>query len=70
MEAESMRKQTLVRKIMRVLVGGLAATTLATSCSTAELDLVRQGLDVLIQTAQDDNDDISFGDWLAQELRD
>ncbi len=65
-----MWKQTIFRNIWRVLASGLAATTLATSCSTSELDLARQGIDVVLDRLQDDDDDISFGDWLADELTD
>ncbi len=65
-----MCKQTIVRNIWRVLASGVAATTLAASCSTSELDLARQGIDVVLQSLEDNEDDISFGDWLAQELTD
>ena len=63
-----MQKQTFVGNIWRVLASGLAATTLATSCSTAELNLARQGIDVILQSVQDDDQDISFGDWIIDEL--
>lgn len=65
-----MRKQTLVRNIWRVLASGLAATTLATSCSTSELDLALQGVDIILQSVQDEDEDISFRDWLADEFKD
>ena len=66
-----MQKETFVRNIWRVLASGLAATTLATSCSTSELDLARQGIDVVLDRLQEDDDeDISFGDWLLDEIGD
>ena len=66
-----MQKETLVRNLWRVLAGGLAATTLGTSCSTSELDLARQGIDIVLDRLQDeDDDDISFGDWLLDEIGD
>lgn len=67
-----MQKETLVRNICRVLASGLAGTTLAASCSPAEIDLARQGIDVILQSVQDDDhhEDISFGDWLLDEIGD
>ena len=66
-----MQKETLVRNIWRLLASGLAATTLATSCSTSELELARQGIDIVLDRFQDeDDDDISFGDWLLDEIKD
>ena len=46
-----------------------AGTLLESSCSTAEVKAILTGIEVATnQLNQAENDNISFGDWLASEL--
>jgi hypothetical protein len=43
---------------------------LSSSCGVEELRALVAGVDAAADRLEDDHDDISFGDWLADELDD
>jgi hypothetical protein len=63
------------KKIQHGIAAFLAATAVGTAfgagCTNAQVQAVAAGLDFIIRDLQDEeDDDISFGDWLESELND
>ncbi len=68
-----MRQKTFVRRIAgwKVAIGlVVAAAGLGTGCTTAEVDAILTGVQVATTELTSNQNDISFGDWLASELND
>ena len=47
-----------------------AGTLLGAACDQQTLDALTAGLEAAAQQMQDQDDDISFGDWLEDEIED
>ena len=60
------------KNLWRIVLGlGTTGTLFAASCSSAQIDAVLLGLQVAAETLQaEEDDDISFGDWVRDELED
>jgi hypothetical protein len=69
-----MRQKTFARRIAgwKVVVGlAVAAAGIGTGCTTAEVNALLAGVQVAsTQLVDNQNNNISFGDWLASELND
>jgi hypothetical protein len=52
------------------LAATAAGSVFAGGCSTTQVQAVAAGLDAILRNLQQDEEDVSFGDWLASELSD
>jgi hypothetical protein len=67
------RKRTLHDLLKITIVACASGTLLAASCSADSLQALSVGVDAAagyLNAQPDADDDISFGDWLADELKD
>ncbi len=69
------RKNVFEDLLRMAAVFGGAGMLFASSCSLQEMGAVGAGIDAAAgyfndQAEEDQDDDISFGDWLADELKD
>jgi hypothetical protein len=58
------------RRIAAFLAATAAGSVFAGGCSTTQVQAVAAGLDAILRNLQQDEEDVSFGDWLASELSD
>lgn len=68
-----MKQKTFARRIAcwKVAVGlVVAALGLGTGCTTEEVNAILSGVQVAATELTSNQNDISFGDWLASELND
>ena len=65
---QRMRSSKFVRRSVIGLCA--AATLLGAGCEELALRALTAGLEAAAQQLQDDDGDISFGDWLSDELKD
>ena len=66
-----MQKKRLSNWLWRSVIGLFAAgTLLGTACDQQTLDALTAGLEAAAQQLQEQDDDISFGDWLESEIED
>ncbi len=49
---------------------GVVGTVWGTSCSSSQIQAVIVGLEAAANSLDEEDDDISFADWLADELED
>ncbi len=61
------RKRNFSRILQTMATFSCAGTLFASSCSSSEIRAVTAGIDALTQEL-DNNDDISFGDFLISQL--
>jgi hypothetical protein len=62
------RSELLMKRWWKVMVGISAATVFASSCSTEQVARVAAGVEAALN--YDSDDDISFSDWLQDEVED
>ncbi len=66
-----MKKLGYIEKIWRLSVClGVAGTVFGTSCSSSQIQALVAGLEAAANTIDEEDDDISFTDWLVDELED
>jgi hypothetical protein len=64
-----MARSEWMQRWWKVMVGISAATVFASSCSTEQVARVAAGVEAALNY-ESDGDDISFGDWLQDEIED
>ena len=66
-----MRRIDTVKRLLKLTLGlGVTGTLFGSTCSSPELGAVVAGLEAAASHLEQEQDDISFGDWLRDELDD